>query len=144
MQLVEAYVQTQQQQRGTVSTTAPSLEETIVYRLSDRLGGRSEVVSAPFVELLSYLITSIEEDKAKVEEKQVEYYLNFIAMLNSNPQNEKQAKETDKFMKSIKPKLNKNKSKDQIETSQKNYQWPERVRKKMEQKQREREQQQQQ
>lgn len=115
-----------------------------MYRLSDKLGGRSEVVSAPFVELLSYLITSIEEDKAKVEEKQVEYYLNFIAMLNSNPQNEKQAKETDKFMKSIKPKLNKNKSKDQIETSQKNYQWPERVRKKMEQKQKEREQQQQQ
>lgn len=118
------------------------MEETVVYSLSDKLGGRSEVIDVPFVELLGYLISKIEADKDNAEKEQVEYYLNFIAMLNSNPQNEKQAKETDKFLKSIKPKLNKDKTNTQTQSSENKYQWPERVRKKMEQKQRELEQQQ--
>lgn len=77
----------------------------------------------------------LEEDQKAVEKEQMEYYLNFVAMLNSNPQNEKQSKQTEKFMKEIKPNLKKDKR--DPEVNKEKYQWPERVRKKMEAKQRE-------
>lgn len=55
-------------------------------------------------------------------------------MLNSNPQNEKQSKQTQKFMKEIQPKpksktTNNTSSGEEIKNK---YQWPDRVRKKME------------
>lgn len=81
------------------------------------------------------MIMKLEEDQKAVEKEQMEYYLNFVAMLNSNPQNEKQSKQTEKFMKEIKPNLKKDKR--DPEVNKEKYQWPERVRKKMEAKQRE-------
>lgn len=81
------------------------------------------------------MIIKLEEDEKAVEKEQMEYYLNFVAMLNSNPQNEKQSKQTEKFLKEIKPDLKKDKA--TPEEKKEKYQWPERVRKKMEAKQRE-------
>ena len=81
------------------------------------------------------MITKLEEDEKAVEKEQMEYYLNFVAMLNSNPQNEKQSKQTEKFMKEIKPDLKQDKG--DPEVNKEKYQWPERVRKKMEAKQQE-------
>lgn len=102
--------------------------------LSNKLGGRSEVLKTPFLEVLGHLITKFDEDEKAIEKEHTEYYMNFIAMLNSSPQNEKQAKQTEKFMKEIKPQLDR-KRKDQQSSGEdiKNkYQWPERVRKKIE------------
>lgn len=81
------------------------------------------------------MIIKLEEDQKAVEKEQMEYYLNFVAMLNSNPQNEKQSKQTEKFLKEIKPNLKKEEA--SPEAKKEKYQWPERVRKKMEAKQRE-------
>lgn len=103
--------------------------------MSDKLGGRSEVLDTPFLEVLGHLDTKLEEDEKAVEKEQMEYYLNFVAMLNSNPQNDKQSKQTEKFMKEIKPDLKQDKG--DPEVNKEKYQWPERVRKKMEAKQRE-------
>lgn len=76
----------------------------------------------------------------EAQKESVDFYMNFIAMLNSNPQNEKQQKVTSKFMKEIKPKLDKpntNKSPQEKSEELKNkYQWNERVQRKIEAKRR--------
>lgn len=101
--------------------------------LSNKLGGRSEVLNAPFIEVLGHLIAKLDEDERAVEKEHIEYYMNFVAMLNSSPQNEKQAKQTEKFMKEIKPQLDKKRKEQSSGEDIKNkYQWPERVRKKIE------------
>lgn len=99
--------------------------------LSNKLGGRREVLDTPFYETLGYLIAKFDEDEKQVEKEQMQYYMDFIAMLNSNPQNEKQQKVTEKFMKTIKPQLNKNKS-DGGEDVKNKYQWNDRVQEKIE------------
>lgn len=99
--------------------------------LSNKLGGRREVLDTPFYETLGYLIAKFDEDEKQVEKEQMQYYMDFIAMLNSNPQNEKQQKVTEKFMKTIKPQLNKNKS-DSGEDVKNKYQWNDRVQEKIE------------
>lgn len=103
----------------------------MVYMLSNKLGGRREVLDTPFYETLGYLIAKFDEDEKQVEKEQMQYYMDFIAMLNSNPQNEKQQKVTEKFMKTIKPQLNKNKS-DSGEDVKNKYQWNDRVQEKIE------------
>lgn len=105
--------------------------------LSDKLGGRKEVLETPFYEVLGHVVTKFEEDERQVEKEQMEYYMNFVAMLNSSPQNEKQAKASQKFMDTIKPQLNKKKSTGNKSEDLKNkYQWNERVQRKIEAKQR--------
>lgn len=54
--------------------------------------------------------------------------MNFIAMLNSNPQSKEQMKSVTKFMKEIQPK----KKVDHTQKRKKKYQWNERVQKKIE------------
>ena len=105
----------------------------MVYTLSNKLGGRSEVMQAPFYEILGHLIQKFEEDEREVEKEQMKYYMDFIAMLNSSPQNEKQAKQTEKFRKEIQPRLSNNKKEKESGEDLKNkYQWNERVRRKTE------------
>lgn len=59
--------------------------------------------------------------------------MDFIAMLNSNPQNEKQYKQTEKFRKEIEPQLpNKKKNNESGEDLKSKYQWNDRVRQKIE------------
>lgn len=112
------------------------MEETVVYTLSNRLGGRSEVLQTPMFEVLGHLITHFEEEQRQVDQEQMKYYMDFIAMLNSNPQNEKQAKQTEKFRKQIEPKLSDpNKSNQSGEDIKNKYQWNERVQKKIAEKQ---------
>lgn len=68
------------------------------------MGGRSNVLETPFKELLGYLITNLEEANAEAKKEQMDYYMNFIAMLNSNsPQSKEQSKKIEQFMKAIKP-----------------------------------------
>lgn len=63
----------------------------------------------------------------------MKYYMDFIAMLNSSPQNEKQAKQTEKFRKQIEPQLpNKKKKNESGEDLKNKYQWNDRVRRKIE------------
>lgn len=102
--------------------------------LSNKLGGRSEVLGAPFIEILGHLISKFDEDERAAEKEQEKYYLDFVAMLNSNPQNEKQNKQTQKFLKEIKPNQKPKTTSDTSsgEDLKSKYQWPDRVRKKME------------
>lgn len=71
------------------------------------MGGRNNVIEAPFVELLSYLITNIEEQTEEARREQVKYYMDFISRVNSNqPQSKEQAKNQEKFTKLIAPQRN--------------------------------------
>lgn len=96
--------------------------------MSKELGGRDEVLSTPFSELLAYLMTHFENEERKAEKEQADYYMNFIAMLNSNPQSKDDMKNVKKFLKDIQPKKKVEKSL----RPKKKYQWNERVQKKIE------------
>lgn len=83
--------------------------------------------------MLGHLISKFDEDERQVQNEQMKYYMDFIAMLNSSPQNEKQAKQTEKFRKQIEPKLPDKKKKNESGEDLKNkYQWNDRVRRKIE------------
>lgn len=100
------------------------------------MGGRSETLGTPFFEILGHMITKFEEQEREAEKESIDFYMNFVAMLNSNPQNEKQQKVTNKFMKEIKPRLDKQKKSDnpknKSEDLKNKYKWPDRVQKKVE------------
>ena len=83
--------------------------------------------------MLGHLISKFDEDERQVQNEQMKYYMDFIAMLNSSPQNEKQAKQTEKFRKQIEPQLpNKKKKNESGEDLKNKYQWNDRVRRKIE------------
>lgn len=83
--------------------------------------------------MLGHLISKFDEDERQVQNEQMKYYMDFIAMLNSSPQNEKQAKQTEKFRKQIEPQLPDKKKKNESGEDLKNkYQWNDRVRRKIE------------
>src|SRR5699024_9334414 len=111
-----------------VSGASIELSEALIYKLSSKLGGRDSVVNAPFVELLSYLISKLEEEETEALKEEYEYYMQFVALLHSNPQDEKEAKRTNEFMKSIVPK---DRRKDGNRINEKP-QWNERVQRKIE------------
>lgn len=68
------------------------------------MGGRSNVLETPFIELLGHLITDLTEAEQGAKKEQMDYYLNFIAMLNSNaPQSKEDSRRLNKFMKAIQP-----------------------------------------
>ena len=91
------------------------------------------MLDAPFFEVLGHLISKFDEDERQVQNEQMKYYMDFIAMLNSSPQNEKQAKQTEKFRKQIEPQLPDKKKKNESGEDIKNkYQWNDRVRRKIE------------
>lgn len=91
------------------------------------------MLDAPFFEVLGHLISKFDEDERQVQNEQMKYYMDFIAMLNSSPQNEKQAKQTEKFRKQIEPQLPDKKKKNESGEDLKNkYQWNDRVRRKIE------------
>lgn len=91
------------------------------------------MLNASFFEVLGHLISKFDEDERQVHSEQMKYYMDFIAMLNSSPQNEKQAKQTEKFRKQIEPqspgKKEKNESGEDLKSK---YQWNDRVRQKIE------------
>lgn len=83
--------------------------------------------------MLGHLISKFDEEEKQAQHEQMKYYMDFIAMLNSSPQNEKQAKQTEKFRKEIEPQLpNKNKNNESGEDLKSKYQWNDRVRQKIE------------
>lgn len=100
----------------------------VIFKLSKELGGRDEVLNTPFNELLAHLMTHFQNEERKAEKEQADYYMNFVAMLNSNPQSKEQMKSVMKFMKEIQPK----KKVEQSSKPKKKYQWNERVQKKIE------------
>ena len=61
-------------------------------------------METPFVELLGHLITNLTEAENEAKREQMQYYLDFIAMLNSNaPQSKEEARRLNKFINAIKP-----------------------------------------
>lgn len=92
------------------------------------------MIETPFKELLAHLITKIENDIQEAEKEQMDYYMNFIALLKSNPQSKKASDDTERFMRAIEPKR-----KQEPKFDDSGPQWNERVQKKIEAKQRERE-----
>ena len=73
-------------------------------------------------------MTHFENEERKAEKDQADYYMNFIAMLNSNPQSKDDMQSVKKFLKDIQPKKKVEKS----SRPKKKYQWNERVQKKIE------------
>lgn len=61
------------------------MAETLVFRLSNRLGGRSEVLGTPLVELLAY--ASMESDREQREAQK-----EFMNMYYANPMVDKKAR----------------------------------------------------
>ncbi|RIN79424.1 hypothetical protein [Mammaliicoccus sciuri] len=77
-------------------------------------------------------MTHFQNQERKAEKEQADYYMNFVAMLNSNPQSKDDLKNVKKFLKEIQPKKKTEKS----TSPRKKPQWPERVQKKIEAKKR--------
>lgn len=73
-------------------------------------------------------MTHFDNEERQAEKEQTDYYMNFIAMLNSNPQSKEDFNQVKKFIKEIQPKKKVEKS----TRPDKEYQWPERVQKKIE------------
>lgn len=74
----------------------------LVFSLSERMGGRMEVLNAPIIETLGYLIMTNEETERRLEKEETERWLNFLALFHSHPEANKEAR--NKFMKLIEPK----------------------------------------
>lgn len=69
--------------------------ELLIFQLSPRLGGRTEVMETPLVEALKHYV--MEKQK-----EQGDRYLSFLSMFYANPM--VKADERKKFMETIKPK----------------------------------------
>lgn len=108
------------------------MEEALVYKLSRTLGGRDSVVNTPFVELLAHTITKIEEEQNDLLREEQKFYMEFMAMLHSNPQSDKEAKDTQKFIDLIRPTKDNKKGNKLPDKPQ----WSERVQRKIAEKQR--------
>ncbi len=75
----------------------------IIFRLSPRLGGRSEVLKAKLIELLKYMEFEKEEEEAKIQKEKMDRWFNFMSMLHAHPMSDKQARK--KYMDLIDPKI---------------------------------------
>ncbi|QFG05693.1 tail assembly chaperone [Bacillus phage 035JT001] len=71
-----------------------TIADVLVFQLSPILGGRSEVLDAPFVELLSHL-------QMLKEKQENERYMNFLMMHYSNPMSDNKGRK--EFLKGITP-----------------------------------------
>lgn len=65
------------------------------------LGGRSEVLSTPMVELFEYLELEIEKEKTSAHEREYERYLSFLSACYASPYADQQERE--KFRQSLMP-----------------------------------------
>ncbi|RIM87763.1 hypothetical protein BU107_07050 [Staphylococcus xylosus] len=97
-----------------------------MYILSKPLGGRDSVLNTPFNELLGHLITYLKDKENEAYKEQVDFYMNFIALLHSNPTDKNTQKMTEKFINEIKPRTPRR------ERTESKFEWPERTRKKIE------------
>jgi hypothetical protein len=71
-------------------------DEIFIYRLSARLGGRSEVLETPVVEALKY----IELEKKREQE---ERFFSFLSMFHAHPMADAEGRK--KFIEAIQPKV---------------------------------------
>lgn len=80
------------------------LEDALVFKLANNLGGRSEVMNLSIEDALAYLIIVLEKEEQEADAKKWELYLNHISRIYSNPaQDEKELKEQNEFTQSINP-----------------------------------------
>lgn len=75
----------------------------MVYTLSPIVGGREQVIDAPAVDLLGYLLIHFETLEQEADREKQRLYLNHLSRMHANPQDKNQAKENKKFMKNIEP-----------------------------------------
>lgn len=101
--------------------TSASISEAFIFRLSEPLGGRSEVVNTKMVELLKHMDMSVQKDEQKEQSERVKMWINYLSMVHAQPLPEKataQAKKNrDDFIKSMQPEQPK------LETKAKVYDW---------------------
>lgn len=80
------------------------LEDVLVYKLANRLGGRSEVMELSLLDALAYLIIVLEEEKQEIEARKWDLYLNHLSRLNSKPPQDKEdLKQMREFIEQIDP-----------------------------------------
>ncbi len=70
------------------------------------LGGRTEVVDAPALELMKYMSMAIEDSEDKHKEKQAELYINYLSQIFSQPLQEKPSAEYTKAKKEFEELIN--------------------------------------
>lgn len=91
----------------------------MVFSLSEKLGGRTEVLNAPILETLGYLLMLRKENEEKAEQEEVKLWVDFLSRVHSHPLPEGATSEHKRnrqtFIDSIKPK-------ERME-SPKEYQW---------------------
>lgn len=81
----------------------------LVFTLSERLGGRYEVLRAPIVETLGHLLMQRKENEAKQEKEDVERWIQYLMLIHSKPLSKddppEKKKGREEFVDSIRPKL---------------------------------------
>lgn len=87
----------QQEQKSDEEESAGvriSLKEAFVFKLGRVLGGRSEVVKTPALELFGYMDSEMKRVEAEAEKERVRIFLNFLSNVYSQPS---QGKDDAKF-----------------------------------------------
>lgn len=78
-----------------------------MYKLSHILGGRTEVISTPFVDCLGYLIQEFEREEKEAEYKKQDVLIEHISRMLARRDDKEAAKANKEFMNSLQPKENK-------------------------------------
>lgn len=89
----------------------------MVYTLSPIVGGREQVIDAPAVDLLGYLLIHFETLEQEADREKQRLYLNHLSRMHANPQDKNQAKANKKFMKNIEPGQQNDKGSNQARSS---------------------------
>lgn len=50
-----------------------------MFKLSNQLGGRNEVIKAPAIELLQYMDMTLEREKKNAEKEQLEWWIDYLS-----------------------------------------------------------------
>lgn len=80
----------------------------MVFQLGQRLGGRSEVVDAPVVELFGYLISDFERKEQDTKDELQRILLNHQSRSLAKPSDKKGQKANEKFVKALQKQLQSN------------------------------------
>lgn len=80
----------------------------MVFQLGQRLGGRSEVINAPVVDLFGYLISEFERKDEEAKSEVQRLLLEHSSRMHANPKDKKSSKANEKFVKSLQKQLNAN------------------------------------
>ena len=78
----------------------------MVFSLAGRLGGRKEVLQAPIVETMGYLLLLREENRTLAKKEEIDRWITYLSLVNSHPEVDSKAREN--FMKMIEPKTENN------------------------------------